>query len=518
MKTQHDESSQNSPQLSKRWLTIGKKALFYLVAASALAPRLVSAQGIHVEWGYTPPSEPTVTSYKLYQDGALVATATSKAINDGNKNKFYVKSDGGYAADFNVTLTAAITPFTLTAGFSDGSESPQSAPFNFGLDKTTATASSGTANGNVAVVTVDSLTGTLSTAIGGTFATAANGGWVVTDNADLTNGSGGNSLGAKIFMCTKLTGLGTIWTLDENGIITGILPAFQVTSGGLPYKIIDAKMKPDQSGYKVLSVYSTTTGDKIAVSDVSFTGAVTNTMTQGPFAAIPDLWKVIQNGGLVYNPETMNWSAVLSKGPFTNLGADLIFNPANNNLITLYALTPPETRSYLTTRNLDSLANNRLKWNNITTGYVDTGRVCLSTTTSTGTPVTGSGQCLGGYSTISTTGVSLPWTEIGFSSAGQEATLGWGRAAGVGATDGLNAPGLAFRLGSLNQLLYLQLFPAETGKNYISLKDGTLEQGNAAGDRTYTTYGYDDLRATRFYPVTTIKYTAATGATTYTKN
>ncbi len=76
----------------------------------------VAAQSIHVEWGYTPPSEPTVTGYKLYQEGVAVCST---------------QDPNATAMDCNVTLTATTTNFTLTATFNDNTESPHSAPFAF---------------------------------------------------------------------------------------------------------------------------------------------------------------------------------------------------------------------------------------------------------------------------------------------------------------------------------------------------------------------------------------------------
>jgi PKD repeat protein len=96
-------------------------ALICWLPISALA----TTQSIHVEWGYTPPSEPTVTGFKLYQEGVFVCQ-----IQDPNAS----------AMDCEVTLTAATTNFTLTASFSDGTESPHSAPFPFTSADTTRSA------------------------------------------------------------------------------------------------------------------------------------------------------------------------------------------------------------------------------------------------------------------------------------------------------------------------------------------------------------------------------------------
>lgn len=89
-----------------------------LVAFCCWLPIFASAatQSIHVEWGYTPPSEPAVTGFKLYQEGVSACQ---------------VQDPNATAMDCEVTLTAATTNFTLTASFSDSTESPHSAPFAF---------------------------------------------------------------------------------------------------------------------------------------------------------------------------------------------------------------------------------------------------------------------------------------------------------------------------------------------------------------------------------------------------
>ncbi len=93
-----------------------------LVALCLCLPVVATAasitQSIHVEWGYTPPSEPAVTGFKLYQEGVFACQST-----DANAT----------AMDCQVTLTAETTNFTLTATFGDGTESPHSAPFAFSL-------------------------------------------------------------------------------------------------------------------------------------------------------------------------------------------------------------------------------------------------------------------------------------------------------------------------------------------------------------------------------------------------
>ncbi|MGB5233054.1 MAG: PKD domain-containing protein [Desulfoprunum sp.] len=77
-----------------------------------------TTQSIHVEWGYTPPTEPAVTGFKLYQEGVLACET---------------KDPKAAAMDCSVPLATTTTNFTLTATFNDGTESPHSAPFVFTL-------------------------------------------------------------------------------------------------------------------------------------------------------------------------------------------------------------------------------------------------------------------------------------------------------------------------------------------------------------------------------------------------
>lgn len=92
-------------------------AMVCLLALAATAPGTV-AKSIHVEWGYTPPSEPAVTGFKLYQEGVLVCN---------------VSDPEARCADCDVILDRNETSFTLTAAFSDGTESPHSAPFPYSM-------------------------------------------------------------------------------------------------------------------------------------------------------------------------------------------------------------------------------------------------------------------------------------------------------------------------------------------------------------------------------------------------
>jgi hypothetical protein len=78
-------------------------------------------RSLHVEWGYTPPSDPAVTGFNLYQEGVKVVEWTGSDLRE---------------ADVICDLTASTTKFTLTAAFDDNTESPHSTPFPFSLSNT----------------------------------------------------------------------------------------------------------------------------------------------------------------------------------------------------------------------------------------------------------------------------------------------------------------------------------------------------------------------------------------------
>ena len=69
-----------------------------------------------VEWGYTPPVEPAVSGFQLYQEGAKACQWAGAETRSGDCTLRIAKRD---------------TPFTLTALFADGTESPHSPPFVF---------------------------------------------------------------------------------------------------------------------------------------------------------------------------------------------------------------------------------------------------------------------------------------------------------------------------------------------------------------------------------------------------
>lgn len=126
------------------------KHLLIVLLMSVLFAGTVSAQSIHVEWGYTPPSEPEVTGFKLYQEGtAVCVTQNPNAI----------------SIDCDVTLTANTTNFTLTATFSDNTESPHSAPFSFnsGVSSSTETTASSSTETSASSSTETTSTSSFST-------------------------------------------------------------------------------------------------------------------------------------------------------------------------------------------------------------------------------------------------------------------------------------------------------------------------------------------------------------------
>jgi len=88
-------------------------------AIALLVPVLSWAQSIHVTWGYTPPTAPAVSGFRLYQEGVPVCVMAIPSAQE---------------MDCDVVLTKQVTVYTLTAMFSDGTESPHSAPYAFDMN------------------------------------------------------------------------------------------------------------------------------------------------------------------------------------------------------------------------------------------------------------------------------------------------------------------------------------------------------------------------------------------------
>ena len=161
---------------------------FFIVLSLCSLPLAATSAGaatrsIHVEWGYTPPSEPAVAGFKLYQEGVFACqTMTPTAT----------------SLDCSVSLTGATTEFTLTAVFNDGSESPHSSPFAF----TTAAQSTTGATGAIstppkAVISSSAAAGAspLQVSFDGSGSTAANKGTIVSYGWNF--GDGGSATGAQ---------------------------------------------------------------------------------------------------------------------------------------------------------------------------------------------------------------------------------------------------------------------------------------------------------------------------------
>lgn len=88
----------------------------FLVHLGFAAIAGAAEQTIHVEWGYIPPSQPAVSGFLLYQEGTPVC---------------YTPNGNATAMDCSVSLVEDTNNFTLTARFTDGSESPHSDPFQY---------------------------------------------------------------------------------------------------------------------------------------------------------------------------------------------------------------------------------------------------------------------------------------------------------------------------------------------------------------------------------------------------
>ena len=89
-------------------------ALLLLLPAPLLAASWLRT--ITVEWQYTPPIEPAVDGFQLYNGTAEVCR---------------FEGESARAGMCDVLVSSPTTAFTLTATFEDGTESPHSAPFDF---------------------------------------------------------------------------------------------------------------------------------------------------------------------------------------------------------------------------------------------------------------------------------------------------------------------------------------------------------------------------------------------------
>ena len=103
-----------------------KKIIFFLILGIFLGVSGIASAStvisIHVEWGYTPPTEPAVTGFRLYREGVPIADFVGADLTQ---------------SDCNLVIYSDFRPvqnFTLTATFADGTESPHSAPYPFSVE------------------------------------------------------------------------------------------------------------------------------------------------------------------------------------------------------------------------------------------------------------------------------------------------------------------------------------------------------------------------------------------------
>jgi len=88
--------------------------IIFLLLLFACFGEAMASQSVHVEWGYTPPTEPAVTGYQLYQNGVAAMVWDGAATTEG---------------DVTLSTLAIGDSFTLTALFADDTESPHSSPY-----------------------------------------------------------------------------------------------------------------------------------------------------------------------------------------------------------------------------------------------------------------------------------------------------------------------------------------------------------------------------------------------------
>ena len=89
-------------------------ALLLILPAPLLAASWLRT--ITVEWQYTPPVEPAVDGFQLYNGTAKVCR---------------FEGESARAGMCDLLVSSPTTAFTLTATLADGTESPHSAPFDF---------------------------------------------------------------------------------------------------------------------------------------------------------------------------------------------------------------------------------------------------------------------------------------------------------------------------------------------------------------------------------------------------
>jgi hypothetical protein len=92
------------------------KILSYILALLLLTSNAFGAISVNATWGYTPPSFPAVSGFKIYQEGVFVCET---------------KNPTATSMDCMINVTKSTTNFTMTATFVDNTESPHSAVYSF---------------------------------------------------------------------------------------------------------------------------------------------------------------------------------------------------------------------------------------------------------------------------------------------------------------------------------------------------------------------------------------------------
>lgn len=171
-----------------------------IAALSTPICAVAATRSIHVEWAYTPPSDPAVSGYKLYKEGAFACQTLQPAAT---------------SMDCTVSLTTATTQFTLTALFNDNTESPHSAPFAFSTAAQSATAATPAA---VISSSVAAGASPLLVAFDGSASTAANKGTIAAYAWNF--GDGDSAAGAQVthLYTTAGTYAAALTITDNKGI------------------------------------------------------------------------------------------------------------------------------------------------------------------------------------------------------------------------------------------------------------------------------------------------------------
>jgi len=202
----------------------------FLVTLICFLPILASAattRSIHVEWGYTPPSKPAVTGFKLYQEGVFACKTTIPTAT---------------GMDCTVSLIADTTNFTLTATFNDGTESPHSSPFPFTISRDTTTSTL-----PIAVVSSSKTTGTapLTVTFTGTDSNASTSASLATYAWKFGDGTTATGANVSHTFTTVGTYTTTLTVTDSKGLTSSsstpvIVTAATTTTAKAPTAVINA--------------------------------------------------------------------------------------------------------------------------------------------------------------------------------------------------------------------------------------------------------------------------------------